>query len=191
MQGNKLTIEADTRAYQKIALDTHNQLRNQHKNTATLELDAALCKSAIEHAEAFAQRNMMKLLSGKTDIGENIISCRTSNQTAEDIVTKAIDKWYAQGQNYAYETGKTKNATAIGNFTQMMWTNSHKFGVGIAKSGDQTFVVAHYFPAGNVLGSYTTNVHEKIAKQLPLCSTPVSELVQLQQRIIKDSRICV
>ena len=178
--------------YQTIALNKHNQVRKQHQNTEKLELDADLCKSAKNYAEALAKRNMIKVLSGKNDVGENMISYRTSSQTDEEIVTKAIDKWYTQGQHYSYNTGRTKNATAIGSFTQMMWKNSKKLGVGVAKSGDQTFVVAHYFPAGNVLGSYTTNVSDKITKtmkQAPLCHTPVFHLTELQNPISKDSLI--
>ena len=175
--------------YQTTALNKHNQVRKQHKNTEKLALDPVLCKSAKDYAEALAKRNMIKVLSGKNDVGENMISCRTSGQTDEEIVTKALEKWYSQGENYSYETGKTKNATAIGSFTQMMWKNSQKLGVGIAKSGDQTFVVAHYFPAGNVIGSYTTNVNDKITKQAPACYTPVLKLAQLQNKIYKDNLI--
>ena len=47
----------------------------------------------------------------------------------------------------------------IGHFTQVVWKASKEFGVGKAKTRDgKWFVVANYYPAGNVQGSYAENV---------------------------------
>ena len=40
----------------------------------------------------------------------------------------------------------------------MVWRGSEKVGIGIGISGSQTWIVAKYKPAGNVMGLYTTNV---------------------------------
>jgi len=47
-----------------------------------------------------------------------------------------------------------------GHFTQLVWKNSQRLGVGIAFSYDhrQVFVVAQYSPPGNYEGQYQDNV---------------------------------
>lgn len=44
----------------------------------------------------------------------------------------------------------------------MIWNGSTKMGIGLAKSGCQTFVVVRYLPAGNIIGEYRSNVKQKI-----------------------------
>ena len=63
---------------------------------------------------------------------------------------------YAEETNYNFVSG-TGTGT-IGHFTQLVWRSSEKVGVGIAISGSQTWIVAKYKPAGNVMGLYTSNV---------------------------------
>ena len=47
----------------------------------------------------------------------------------------------------------------LGHFTQVVWKGSKLFGVGKAKTRDgKWFVVANYFPAGNMQGTYAANV---------------------------------
>uniref|UniRef100_A0A672R6N4 SCP domain-containing protein n=1 Tax=Sinocyclocheilus grahami TaxID=75366 RepID=A0A672R6N4_SINGR len=49
----------------------------------------------------------------------------------------------------------------LGHFTAMVWKSSTKFGVGKAVASDgSTFVVARYFPAGNITnqGHFQANV---------------------------------
>ena len=51
----------------------------------------------------------------------------------------------------------TSNLT--GHFTQVVWKASKDFGIGKAKTKDgKWFVVANYYPAGNMQGSYAENV---------------------------------
>ena len=39
-----------------------------------------------------------------------------------------------------------------------MWNSTTEVGVGIATSGDETWIVAKYTPPGNVVGKYINNV---------------------------------
>ena len=63
---------------------------------------------------------------------------------------------YAEENNYNYATGT--GTGVIGHFTQVVWKASTKVGVGIATSGPNTWIVAKYMPAGNVIGNYISNV---------------------------------
>ena len=63
---------------------------------------------------------------------------------------------YTEEGNYNYVTGQ--GSGVIGHFTQIVWKGSTEVGVGIATSGDNTWVVAKYWPSGNSLNQYTNNV---------------------------------
>ena len=134
----------------------------------------------------------MKLLSG-TAAGESIYWCK-NDEVVESIVARAIDKWYSQGQNYSFETGRSKNATAIGNFTQMVWNNSRKMGIAVATSSSHTFVVARYLPAGNVSGQYSANVLKTVKELNTKCTllstTNVLKCTDVNNRVqmISDNR---
>ena len=46
-----------------------------------------------------------------------------------------------------------------GHFSQLVWKDSKEIGVGRSKTKDgKIVVVTNYRPAGNITGSYTTNV---------------------------------
>jgi hypothetical protein len=46
-----------------------------------------------------------------------------------------------------------------GHFTQLVWKSSREIGVGVAQSRDgKWFVVANFFPAGNIVGREAENV---------------------------------
>ena len=53
-----------------------------------------------------------------------------------------------------------------GHFTQLLWNGSKRIGVGLAvkKEGDiyKYYCVAHYQPAGNVIGNFAENVKKPI-----------------------------
>ena len=103
-----------------------------------------------------AEINRVKLLSG-TLAGENIYYFN-GREDSNSAIENAITQWYSQSKNYSYETGRSTNCTAIGNFSQVVWNGSRKLGIGYATSGSSTFVVARYLPAGNTIGKYQENV---------------------------------
>ena len=67
-----------------------------------------------------------------------------------------VQNRYAEQGNYNYVTGQ--GSGTIGHFTQIVWKNSTKVGVGIATFGAKTWVVAKYTPSGNYANQYTANV---------------------------------
>ena len=72
-----------------------------------------------------------------------------------DQVTKS---WYNEISNYNFNIpGFTANA---GHFTQIIWKDTKKLGVGIAfsKGGRKMYVVVQYSPPGNSRNNFQTNV---------------------------------
>lgn len=65
--------------------------------------------------------------------------------------------WYEEIKDYRFANPTFGSKT--GHFTQVVWIGSREFGVakGVAKNGAQ-YVVARYFPAGNVIGHFPENV---------------------------------
>jgi len=83
---------------------------------------------------------------------------------------------YNEIKDYNYETARSKNGLPVGHFTQLVWRNTVKFGVGIATmpsrryshyGNTETFIVAKYSPRGNFhiigqrLTDYTNNVQQR------------------------------
>ena len=49
--------------------------------------------------------------------------------------------------------------SVLGHFTQMIWRDSEKFGIGEeGQTGQNFYVVAAYYPPGNMDGGYEDNV---------------------------------
>lgn len=67
---------------------------------------------------------------------------------------QAVREWYSTKHKYC---GRISGDSA--SFTQVVWVASDQLGVGVAKSrlGD-TYVVAHYYPPGNITGEERVNV---------------------------------
>uniref|UniRef100_A0A8C9WLK9 GLI pathogenesis-related 2, like n=1 Tax=Scleropages formosus TaxID=113540 RepID=A0A8C9WLK9_SCLFO len=75
--------------------------------------------------------------------------------TGKDVA----DRWYNEVKNYNYNRPGFSSGT--GHFTAMVWRSTKKLGVGKAEATDgSTFVVARYFPAGNITnqGHFEANV---------------------------------
>lgn len=68
-------------------------------------------------------------------------------------VKDAILHWYNEIKDYDFnrnDAKKGKGFKDIGHFTQVVWKGSTQLGIGVAKASKRTYVVALYFPHGNV-----------------------------------------
>jgi len=43
-------------------------------------------------------------------------------------------------------------------FTQMVWQETRKIGIGVQQDGDTYLIIAVYYPPGNLPGQYASNV---------------------------------
>jgi len=82
------------------------------------------------------------------------------NDTLEEGVLMALQRWYDQGVEYDYETGHSKGDTVTGSFTELVWKKCKKVGIGAARraSNGYIFTVVQFLPPGNMLGEYIENV---------------------------------
>jgi len=70
---------------------------------------------------------------------------------------KATQNWYDEIGQYNYTYGGFSMNT--GHFTQVVWKGTKEVGFGKATSNSNVvFVVANYFPAGNMQGQFQKNV---------------------------------
>ena len=76
------------------------------------------------------------------------------------------DQWYNDINKYDFEKGTGE----AGNFSQLVWLGTQEVGYGKARSDDGTrcIVVAHYYPPGNVIGHYLSNVRPPLQQEEPI-----------------------
>ncbi|XP_066936330.1 uncharacterized protein [Clytia hemisphaerica] len=141
--------------------EKHNVYRSRHRMTDPLSWDNALQRSAQLYAEELARTKNFKHSSDLADKGENLYYGYSSGRvTKEGRCTRALDLWYDEIKDYNFSTGTGTPGKMIGHFTQMVWKDSKRIGIGMAISRDQThiYVVAHYAPKGNYIGQFTQQV---------------------------------
>merc|ERR1712130_407651 len=145
--------------FQQMALRKHNELRALHQNTNPMVLDKHLCSEAQAYAHKLAFEIRQMKHSDANGYGENIYWSSGRAESPEDAV-RACQSWYDEIHNYNWNTGES-NGGMIGHFTQMVWDNSQKLGVGMAydQNTKECYVVAQYVPAGNYRGRNMEHVH--------------------------------
>uniref|UniRef100_A0A5G2QSD6 Golgi-associated plant pathogenesis-related protein 1 n=1 Tax=Sus scrofa TaxID=9823 RepID=A0A5G2QSD6_PIG len=136
-------------------LKAHNEYRQKH-GVPPLKLCKKLNREAQQYSEALASTRILKHSpeSSRGQCGENL-AWASYDQTGKEVA----DRWYSEIKNYNFQQPGFTSGT--GHFTAMVWKNTKKMGVGKASASDgSSFVVARYFPAGNVVnqGYFEENV---------------------------------
>ena len=146
------------------ALKKNNEYRKLH-GIGELILDDYLIKRAFILAKKkfkdFISEDL--LYKDGSEIGTNFEKCENVFEPE-----KLIDKWYYENKKYNYiEPIELEN----NNFTQMIWKNSKRFGIGYyyqqtnekEKNPEpkKYYYVALYYPPGNIPGEYKNNVFKK------------------------------
>ncbi|UJR27184.1 hypothetical protein I4U23_008480 [Adineta vaga] len=158
-----LEFTEDQRKLQDEALITHNILRAKHC-VPPLILDDEVNTRAQIYAEFLAINDTT--LFHSTDrlgqFGESLYSIERSRPITNvtGFGEKVTLTWYAEAALYDYtKPGYAKN---IAHFSQIVWKDSERLGVGFAfsKAGRKMFVVTQYGPPGNYGYAFSTNVLE-------------------------------
>jgi len=143
--------------FQKTALEAHNKYRKKH-HVGNLVLNEELCEIAQKYAEYMARTGNFAHSNGKyngKNMGENLFACYGMRITG-DMMT---DDWYDEVKQYDFSNPGFVNGT--GHFTQVVWKGSREVGFGFAQAKDGYYYgVANYYPAGNYLGEFDSNVFE-------------------------------
>jgi pathogenesis-related protein 1 len=128
------------------ALDNHNQIRSK-LGIPPLVWSPVLSAAAQQWADHLAKKGVM-MHSGSDGIGENLFAGYGREYTPND----AVAAWYSEKKQYTYGKFRTSGPD-VGHYTQLVWKNTKRVGMGIAKSKDgKIFIVANYYPAGNYIG---------------------------------------
>ena len=141
--------------FDKEALEWHNIYRKKH-HAPPLTLNKDLSKIAQSYAEKLCATRSFNHSSNKykgNELGENLYMCSGKVATGEEATTE----WYNEIKQHNF---KKEFQSGTGHFTQLVWKSTKEVGFGVANKGNTYYVVANYYPAGNVWGEFSTNVLE-------------------------------
>ncbi|OMP88498.1 Protein PRY1 [Diplodia seriata] len=71
---------------------------------------------------------------------------------------QTVDMWYDEISDYGSYWGKDDVPMSVMHFTQVVWKTTTKVGCGVAACSDGNLVTCRYQEAGNMLGTFATNV---------------------------------
>ncbi|CAF1636827.1 unnamed protein product, partial [Adineta ricciae] len=142
--------------FRRQALDEHNALRRLHC-TGAMVLNSSLNSRAQNYANYLA-RNKLFQHSGAPRLGENLWSSWSPVPLILVNGSAPTVSWYSEIKSYKYRSPGFSSAT--GHFTQVIWKSSTQLGIGVVFANNNTdvYVVANYYPPGNILGSFPANV---------------------------------
>lgn len=150
----------------EVELAHHNKYRYFH-GAAALKLNSEINEISQKYAEQLLKEKKFQYsqsyYNGKP-LGENIYMFSSLQAENKYSGGSATSEWYNWNNGYDYEKGEAKNKVRerlIEQFTQVVWKESKEIGIGIAMDEENCYVVANYYPAGNTLGDFTTNVAMK------------------------------
>jgi hypothetical protein len=139
----------------EISLKIHNLERAQ-LGLSKLEWSKNLQKDAERYAKYLAKKDVFKHSSNKNQ-GENLYYEFNSESITTKPFSRATSSWLDEKSDYQYaKIGDGKNTFhLIGHYTQMIWRSTIKVGLGAyVNSKGKVYVVARYYPAGNITGNY-------------------------------------
>ena len=149
------TVVFDLEQVRKDLLDRHNLYRAKHQ-ADNLERLAALETIAQAYSEKLATLGYL-VHSGNTLNGNYIGENLYFGYNAGYLGTKPVDAWYDEIKDYDF--AKSEFSSATGHFTQVVWKNSKQVGCGVACNVQEyCYVTCNYYPGGNYLGQFKTNV---------------------------------
>lgn len=145
----------------QVALNAVNALRKEHQaNNVTY--DDTLAKGAQSWADSLAKSGIL-FHSNDPAYGENLAQVgAVNNQTR--VIVESVKLWASERNNFTYGT---KKVTSGLHFTALVWLNSKRIGLGIAKGTRGSFVVMRFTPPGNIDGQYIQNVLPPISFMNP------------------------
>ena len=134
-------------------LNSHSYFRKRH-GVPVLKLNEELNKMAQAFAKSLSSsgQSFSKDIYNEEPLGINVLI------SDKDLKPEKIcNEWYNESKKYDY-TNYYKFQKGTGHFTQMIWKNTEEIGIGFEKNDDKMYVVAYYYPAGNIFNEFESNV---------------------------------
>jgi len=179
--------------WKKDALDAHNKFRAKH-GASCLVLDDKLSEDAQRCAEYLAStRIFAHVCTGyfHLSVGENLYKSWSPDgrlSGATEAASIAVNGWYSEVQ--WYKNNKCIN-DKCGHFTQLVWKDSARLGLGYATNSDHTeYIVAHYDPPGNYPEQFEKNVKD-LTKEGGSCNGLAGRRVQLGTGVLIASTCAI
>ena len=154
-----LLVSGQKRIFNTQDLETSLKIHNLERaqlGLSKLEWSKDLQKDAERYAKYLAKKDVFKHSSDNNQ-GENLYYEYNSESITTKPFSRATTAWLEEKEDYQYaKIGSRKNANKmIGHYTQMIWNKTTKVGLGayVNKKG-KVYVVARYYPAGNMIGSF-------------------------------------
>ena len=162
-------VTLDLEAVRSEMLTRHNFYRAQHQ-VSDLTRVSAIEAIAQNYSNYLASINSMIHSSNKylgSKLGENLYW----GPKYSTIGTASVDAWYSEVKDYDFSNPGYKSG--IGHFTQLVWKSSENLGCGVGcGSNNYCFVTCNYYPAGNVLSRFASNVLPKVEITDPDTTSP-------------------
>ncbi|XP_029201239.2 uncharacterized protein LOC114965693 isoform X5 [Acropora millepora] len=138
----------------RAGLRLHNKFRAWH-NSPPLKWSSSLAAKAQRIAQEMAGDPIHLADLEAANSGINIASLKQDYDIAAE---KATAQWYSEIKSYNFGKPRIRNSNR--HFTQLIWRDSKKIGIGEAKSSDgrHTYVVALYDPPGNIRMRERSNI---------------------------------
>lgn len=134
-------------------LSRHNTYRKKHQ-VGNLVRNSEVEKIAQAYSEKLAASGQFQHSGNSFNgnpLGENLYK----NYGSSVDGTSPVDMWYDEVKLYDFNNqGFSMNT---GHFTQVVWKGSKNLGCGFA-CGSGCVVTCNYYPAGNYLGQFESNV---------------------------------
>ncbi|CAB01716.2 SCP domain-containing protein [Caenorhabditis elegans] len=169
MQNKSLEDKLDPAEYsikdlKKWIVHFHNKYRAHHSSPA-VTVDSNLTNLAQKWSDEMAFHKKCLVHEQPSKYGENLTSFASSKFPSPKTCAAAlIHGFYTEGYGFNYTRFNPGSWSKVGHFTQLLWKNSRKIGVGVsvAKRGTMyhVYVCIKYDPPGNMQTSeaYMDNV---------------------------------
>lgn len=153
------SITLDLEAVRSDMLTKHNYYRAQHQ-VSDLSRVSAIESIAQNYSDYLASINTMVHSSNQylgTKLGENLYwGPKNAN-----IGKSSVDAWYNEVDDYDFNSPGFSGST--GHFTQVVWKGSQNLGCGVGcGTKNYCYVTCNYYPPGNYLGQFGSNVFPKV-----------------------------
>ena len=152
-QEGPVEVEAPAQAVSARLLAAHN-LERVRVGTAPLRWDHALAAEAGVWARELVETGRWEHDPARHGHGENLWSGWGDRiWTPEEMV----GEWTAEKRLYVRgvfpNVSRTGDWTAVGHYTQMVWSETTHVGCAIAVRGNRSVLACRYSPPGNIRGS--------------------------------------